>query len=224
MTSAYASRSAREQLVLEVDLVRAADEAQVEVDVAARLGGDGVEQRAVLGVDRLERVAGRPAARADDAARRRPAVVEVAAVHLADEVRLGADPRVLDRGQLVAPRGTSPRRPSPRRRSGCGVSGGVCSSCVGMPGRVIVDLRGRLAHVRDAEVVARHLADDGVVGGEAGLGQQVREVLAAPARRLVQADQHEHELALERAGLARARCAASSAETAAPFMSAEPRP
>ena len=34
---------------------------------------------------------------------RRPAVVEVAAVHLADEVRLGADPRVLDRRQLRAP-------------------------------------------------------------------------------------------------------------------------
>ena len=97
-----------------------------------------VEQRAVLGLDRLERVAGRPAARADDAARRGPAVVEVAAVHLADEVRLGADPRVLDRGQLLARARYIASTTFAAATSGCGVPGGVCSSCVGMPGREIV--------------------------------------------------------------------------------------
>ena len=64
------SRSAREQRMSRSISYGAADEAQVEVDVAARLGGDLVEQRAVLGLDRLERVAGRPAARADEAAAR----------------------------------------------------------------------------------------------------------------------------------------------------------
>ena len=68
MTSVYAVAERAGELVVEVDLVCAAHEAQVEVDRAARLGGDLIEQRAVLGVDRLQRVARRPAARADDAA------------------------------------------------------------------------------------------------------------------------------------------------------------
>ena len=111
------AQRARERVV-EVDLVRAAHEPQVEVDRAAGLGGDRLEQRAELRVDRVERVAGRPAARADDAALGGPAVVEVAAVHLADEVRLGADPRVLVRAPARRGAATSRRRPSPPRAAG----------------------------------------------------------------------------------------------------------
>src|SRR5581483_7557043 len=55
-----------DELVLWVDAVLAAHEPEVELDLAARLACDGVEQSPVLRLDRGERVAGRPAASADD--------------------------------------------------------------------------------------------------------------------------------------------------------------
>ena len=87
--------------MLRVDLVRAANELQLESDVTARLDRHAVEEVQVLRGHRLEGVAGRPAARADDPARRREPVVEVAAVDLADEVRLRSDPWMLHRRQLL---------------------------------------------------------------------------------------------------------------------------
>ena len=65
------------------------------------------------------------------------AVVEVAAVHLADEVAFGADPGMVVGAELGRAGGD---RVDHRRRgeSGWGVPGGVWSSWVGIPGREIV--------------------------------------------------------------------------------------
>ena len=70
-------------------------------------------------------------------------------MHLAEEVRLGADPRVLERGELVAARGDGldhPRRRDERMRR----AGRRLQLVRRHPGPRDRDLDGRLAHVRDA--------------------------------------------------------------------------
>jgi len=88
------------QLVVGIDPVAVAHEPEVELDRTAGLLGDRREQRAVFLLDLREGPPRRPAARADEAARRRKAVVEVAAVQLAEEVRLRSHPRVFGLGEL----------------------------------------------------------------------------------------------------------------------------
>ena len=144
-------------------------------------------------------------------------------MHLADEVRLGADPRVLGRGQLLVaradrlddPRGGEQRVRRARRR---------LQLVRRHPGPRDRDLDRRLAHVRDATswpLTARRRRPCRRVKP---LVEQVREVLAAPARRLVQADRDDHELALERLLAAKHAHRLARAAAHAPFMSAEPRP
>ena len=65
----------------------------------------------------------------------REAVVEVAAVHLADEVRLGADQRDARSRQLLAFRARDRLDDFAAAAIGWGVPVGVFSSCVGMPVR-----------------------------------------------------------------------------------------
>ena len=60
------------------------------------------------------------------------------------------------------------------------------------------DLEGRTARVRDRERRAAELADHSEVGPEPVLAEEVGEVLAAPAGRLVHPDRDDHELARER--------------------------
>src|SRR5579883_918705 len=150
-------------------------EPQLELDRAAGLAGDLAEQRAVLLLDGGERRPRRPAPRANQPAGGRMPVVEVAAVDLAEEVRLGADPRVLDRGELVSPPADRLDHP------GCGMER------MRRPRRYLQlvgrhprprdrDLGRRLAHVRDHDGARRRqLAHDRVVGPEA-LRQETGEV------------------------------------------------
>ena len=77
----------------------------------------------------------------------------------------------------------------------------VCSSWVTMPSRRIVISKVAQPEMRDRKRRAAELADDAEVGREAVLAEQVRQILAAPARRLVQADRDDHELARERPSL-----------------------
>ena len=121
-------------------------------------------------------------------------------MHLAEEVRLRPDPLVLDRGQLLGARADRLDHP------------GGDEVRVGRAGRRLQlvrdhalaadrDLEGRAARVRDRERRAAELADDAEVGREAVLAEEVREVLAAAARRLVHPDRDDHELARERPSL-----------------------
>ena len=55
--------------------------------------------------------------------------------------------------------------------------------------------------MRDRQRRAAELADHSQVGREAVLAEEVREVFAAPARRLVHPDRDDHELARERPSL-----------------------
>ena len=118
-------------------------------------------------------------------------------MQLAEEVRLGADPFVLDLRQLVVSRcdrldhlarGEERMRRARRRLQ-----------LVRRHARARdLDLDRGLAHVRGDERVAGELADDGVVGAEAPLPQQPRQVLAAAEGRFVQSDRDDRELARER--------------------------
>jgi hypothetical protein len=186
--------------VLGIDLVCPAHETQVEIDRAAGLLCDRGEQRAEVLLHRCERVSGCPAACADEPALDRVAVVEVAAVHLAEEVRLGADPLVLGRGQLLGARTDSLGCPG-RDEDRVGRAGGRLQLVRDHAWAADRDFEGGAAGVRDRERRAAELADDAEVGRESELLEQVREVLAAAARRFVQPDRDDHELAGERAPL-----------------------
>ncbi len=118
-------------------------------------------------------------------------------MHLAEEVRLGADPLVLDRRQLLGARADRLDHP------------GGDDDRIGRAGRRLQlvrdhplppdrDRERRAARVRDRERRAAELADDSEVGREAVLAEQVREVLAAATGRLVHPDRDDHELARER--------------------------
>ena len=63
------------------------------------------------------------------------------------------------------------------------------------------DREGCAARMRDRKRRAAELADDSEVGREAVLAEQVGEILAASARRLVHPDRDDHELARERSSL-----------------------
>ena len=118
-------------------------------------------------------------------------------MHLADEVRLGADPLVCRRGQLLGAR--ADRLDHPGGDEGrVGRPGGRLQLVRDHPGPADRDLEGRAARVRDRERRPAELADDAEVGGEAVLLEQPAQVLAAAARRLVQPDRDDHELAGER--------------------------
>ena len=143
-------------------------------------------------------VPGRPAPRADEAALGREAVVEVAAVHLAEEVGLGADERVLDRRELGVAGGEGLDHASGggnrMRRPGVGLQ-----LVRREPGPGDRDLHRREPHVGGDERVAAELAHDDGVGVEAVLAEQPDEILPAAAGRLVQAGREDDELARERA-------------------------
>ncbi len=155
------------------------------------------EELPELRVDGGEVVPRQPAARADEAAGGREAVVEVAAVHLAEEVRLGADQGVLDRRQLGVSGGDRADHLAGGddrvRRAGGGLQ-----LVRGRAGTGDRDLHRRAAEVGRDEGVAAELADDHGVGREPVLLEQPREVLAPPARRLVQPRREDDELARER--------------------------
>ena len=168
-----------DEAVLGVDPVGAPRDLQVEVDRATGVRRDRLEQRPELGLCLLHRVPRRPAARADEAALDRVAVVEVAAVHLPEEVRLRADPLVLDRRQLLVAGADRLDHPGGDEiwiwRAGRG------HQLVG-DGAVAADrdLERRATDVRNRKGRGAELADDAHVRREAVLAEEVRQVLTAP--------------------------------------------
>ena len=124
---------------------------------------------------------------------------------------------MLDRGQLLVAR-TIASITRAATRFGFGVPAAVISSC-DLAVAADRDVEGRAADVRDRQRRRAELADDAEVGRIAVLAEEVREVLPAAERRLVQADRDDHNLAGEGAqpahGLGEARERALHVRTAA---------